>query len=176
MSVSYSFCKHSNKVHPPSSPYITQKIRQIWFRCKGRRPRNKKTGGAAENQRNAWLCIAESRKPGFLDKNSSVHTPSGLPADRSGPPGGLRVLRRIRGRLASRFLSRRGYHVLAEFFLSWLPPGNWQKCFFQFQPWLAKIFDKNQKMRFSGMISKFNFWSPVWHHFSACFISTHTEI
>jgi hypothetical protein len=77
MSVNYIFFKQSNKVHPPSSPYITQKIRQIWFSCKGRRPRDKKTKGAAENQRNAWLCIAESRKPGFLDKNSSVHTPSG---------------------------------------------------------------------------------------------------
>ncbi len=79
MSVSYSFCKQSNKVHPPSSPYITQKIRQIWFSCKGRRPRNKKTKGAAETQRNGWLCITESRKPGFLGKNSSVHTPSGAP-------------------------------------------------------------------------------------------------
>jgi hypothetical protein len=29
MSVSYSFCRQSIKVHPPSSPYITQKIRQI---------------------------------------------------------------------------------------------------------------------------------------------------
>ncbi len=76
MAVSYSFCKQSNKVHLPSSPYITQKIHQIWFSCKGRKQRNKKTTGAAENQRNAGLCIAESRKPGFLDKNSSVHTPS----------------------------------------------------------------------------------------------------
>ena len=47
------------------------------FSCKGRRPRDKKPKGAAENQRNAWLCIAGIRKPGFLDKNSSVHTPSG---------------------------------------------------------------------------------------------------
>ncbi len=33
--------------------YMTQKIRQIWYSCTGRRPRNKKTKGAAENQRNA---------------------------------------------------------------------------------------------------------------------------
>ena len=57
---------------------MTQKIRQISFICKGRRPRNKKTKGVAENQRNVWLCIAESRKPGFLDKNSFVHTSSRL--------------------------------------------------------------------------------------------------
>ncbi len=68
MSVRYSFCKHTSEVHPPSSPYMTQKIRQIRFSCKGRRPRNKKTKGVAENQRNVWLWIAESRKPGFLDK------------------------------------------------------------------------------------------------------------
>jgi hypothetical protein len=32
MSVRYSFCKQTIKVRPPSSPYITQKIRQILFR------------------------------------------------------------------------------------------------------------------------------------------------
>jgi len=32
----------------------------------------------ADNQRNAWLCIAESKKPGFLDNKSSVHAPSAL--------------------------------------------------------------------------------------------------
>ncbi len=63
---------------PPSSPYITHKIRQICFVYKGRKPRNKKTKGAAENQRNAPLCKAESRKPGFLDNKSSVHAPSGI--------------------------------------------------------------------------------------------------
>ncbi len=73
MSVRYSFCKQTNKNHPPSSPYMTQKIRQIWFSCKGRRPWYKETKGVAENQRNAWLCIAEIRKPGFRDKNSYVH-------------------------------------------------------------------------------------------------------
>ncbi len=57
----YSFCKQTSKVHPPSSPYITLKIRQMWFSCKGRKPRNKKTKVVAENQRNAWLCIAESQ-------------------------------------------------------------------------------------------------------------------
>jgi hypothetical protein len=51
-----------------------KKILQI--SCKGRKPRNWKTKGAAENQRNARLCITESRKPGFLDYKSSVHTPS----------------------------------------------------------------------------------------------------
>jgi hypothetical protein len=30
--------------------------------------------GAAENQQNARLCIAEIRKQGFLDDKSSVHT------------------------------------------------------------------------------------------------------
>jgi hypothetical protein len=29
MSVRYSFCKQTNKVHPPSTLYITQKIRQV---------------------------------------------------------------------------------------------------------------------------------------------------
>jgi hypothetical protein len=63
---------------PSSSPYITHKIRQICFIYKGRIPRNNQTNGVAENQRNARLCIAESRKPGFLDNKSSVHAPSGL--------------------------------------------------------------------------------------------------
>ena len=35
VTVRYSFCKQTIKVHPPSSPYITQKIRQILFSCKG---------------------------------------------------------------------------------------------------------------------------------------------
>ncbi len=78
MSVRYSFCKQTNEVHLPSSPNMTKKIRQISFSCKGRRPRNKKTKGVAENQPNVWLCKAESRKPGFLDKNSYVHTPLDL--------------------------------------------------------------------------------------------------
>jgi hypothetical protein len=73
----YSFCKERKKVPPPSSPYIAHKICQIWLICKGRKPRSKKTKEEAENQRNAWLCRAESIKPAFLDKNSSVHTPSG---------------------------------------------------------------------------------------------------
>ncbi len=77
MSVIYSFCKQTNKVRSPSSPNITQKIPQISFSCKGRKPRSKKTKGATENQQNAWLCIAESRKSGFLDEKSSMHTPSG---------------------------------------------------------------------------------------------------
>jgi hypothetical protein len=42
----------------------------------GKKPRNKKTKGATENQRNARLCIAGSRKPGFLNNKSSEHTPS----------------------------------------------------------------------------------------------------
>jgi hypothetical protein len=33
---------------------------------------NKKAKGAAENQRNARLCIAESRKPDVLDNKPSV--------------------------------------------------------------------------------------------------------
>ncbi len=44
---------------------------------------------------------------------------------------------------------------------------------FQLHPWPAEIFGKNRKMCFFGMISKFNFWSPVWQIFtifSACFI------
>jgi hypothetical protein len=59
--------------------HVTQKIHQ--FSCKGRKPRNKKTKGTAEDQRNAQLCITESRKPGFLDYKSSVHAPSGHQAD-----------------------------------------------------------------------------------------------
>jgi hypothetical protein len=42
----------------------------------------KKTKGEAENQRNARLCIAESRNPGFLNNKTSVHTPSVLCAQR----------------------------------------------------------------------------------------------
>jgi hypothetical protein len=55
---------------------VTHKIRQICFIYKGRKPRNKKTKGAADNQQNALLCKAESREPGFLDNKSSVHAPS----------------------------------------------------------------------------------------------------
>ncbi len=47
------------------------------------------------------------------------------------------------------------------------------KNFFQLHAWPAEIFGKNRKMRFFGMISKFNFRSPVWQIFtifSACFI------
>ena len=77
----YSFCKQTSKVPspPPSSPYITHKIRQICFIYKGRKPKNKKTKGAADKQRNARLCKAETRKPGFLDNKSSVHAPSVRP-------------------------------------------------------------------------------------------------
>ncbi len=57
--------------------FSKQKLRQIWFSCKGRIPRNKKTKEEAENQRNVWLGIAESRKPGFLNKKLPVHTPPG---------------------------------------------------------------------------------------------------
>jgi hypothetical protein len=39
---------------------------------------------------------------------------------------------------------------------------NWQKNF-QLHPWLAKYFGKNRKMRFFGIISNFNFRSPVLH-------------
>ncbi len=44
---------------------------------------------------------------------------------------------------------------------------------FQLHPWPAEIFGKNRKMRFFGLVSKFNFRSPVWQIFtifSACFI------
>jgi hypothetical protein len=43
--------------------------------CQGRKLRKTKTKGEVENQRNARLCIPESRKPGFLNNKSSVHTP-----------------------------------------------------------------------------------------------------
>jgi hypothetical protein len=53
---------------------------------------------------------------------------------------------------------------------------------FQLHPWPAEIFGKNRKMRFFGMISKFNFRSPaqqIFTIFSACFIygvlNTHTK-
>ncbi len=68
---------------PPSFPYVTHKIRQIWFSFEGRKPRNKKTKGAAENQRNPRLCIAESRKPVFFFLNN--YRPCIHPLD-SNPP------------------------------------------------------------------------------------------
>ncbi len=56
------------------------------------------------------------------------------------------------------------------------------KKIFQLHPWPAEIFGKNRKMRFFGLVSKFNFRSPVWQIFtifSACFIyevpNTHTK-
>jgi hypothetical protein len=77
--------------------YITQKIRQIWFSYKGRKlRRNKKTGRVAENQRNVWLCIAESRKPSFLDKKSPVHTPSGVNFKSCGPHLGRQPIPSLR--------------------------------------------------------------------------------
>ncbi len=71
----------SNKQSPPpppplptpSSPYISHKDRKIC--CKGRRPRNKKTKGVAENQRNVRICIVESRKPVFLIINRLCISP-----------------------------------------------------------------------------------------------------
>jgi hypothetical protein len=82
LTVRYSFCKETSNVTPPPSTFfsidtVTHKIRQICFIYKGRKPRNKKTKGATDNQQNARLCKAESRKPGFLDNKSSVHAPSG---------------------------------------------------------------------------------------------------
>jgi hypothetical protein len=44
---------------------------------------------------------------------------------------------------------------------------------FQLHPWPAEIFCKNRKMRFFGLVSNFDFRSPVWQIFtifSACFI------
>ncbi len=44
---------------------------------------------------------------------------------------------------------------------------------FQLYPWPAEIFGKIRKMRFLGLVSKFNFRGPVWqifNIFSACFI------
>ncbi len=59
----------------------------------------------------------------------------------------------------------------------WHPKGPriWKlsKKIFQLHSWPAETFDKNRKMRFFGMISKFNVRSPVWQIFtifSACFI------
>ena len=59
----------------------------------------------------------------------------------------------------------------------WNPKGPriWKlaKKNFKLHPWPAEIFGKNRKMRFFGMISKFNIRSPVWQIFtifSACFI------
>ena len=59
----------------------------------------------------------------------------------------------------------------------WHPKGPriWKlaKKIFQLHPWPAEIFGKNRKMRFFGLVSKFNFRSPVWQIFtifSACFI------
>ncbi len=68
----------------------------------------------------------------------------------------------------------------------WHPKGPriWKlaKNIFQLHPWPAEIFCKNRKMRFFGLVSKFNFRSPVWPIFtifSACFIygilNTHTK-
>jgi hypothetical protein len=59
----------------------------------------------------------------------------------------------------------------------WHPKGPriWKlaKKIFKLHAWPAEIFGKNRKMRFFGMISKFNVRSPVWQIFtifSACFI------
>ena len=59
----------------------------------------------------------------------------------------------------------------------WHPKGPriWKlaKKNFQLHPWPAEIFSKNRKMRFLGLVSKFNFRSPVWQIFtifSGCFI------
>jgi hypothetical protein len=59
----------------------------------------------------------------------------------------------------------------------WHPKGPriWKlaKKNFQLHPWPAEIFGKKRKMRFFGLVSKFNFRSPVWQIFtifSACFI------
>jgi hypothetical protein len=68
----------------------------------------------------------------------------------------------------------------------WHPKGpriwKWAKKNFQLHPWPAEIFGKNRKMRFFGLVSKFDFRSPVWQIltiFSACFIygslNTHTK-
>ncbi len=68
----------------------------------------------------------------------------------------------------------------------WHPKGSriWKlaKKKFQLHPWPAEIFGKNRKMRFLGLVSKFNFRSPVWQIFtifSAGFIygilNTHTK-
>jgi len=59
----------------------------------------------------------------------------------------------------------------------WHPKGPriWKlaKKIFQLHAWPAEIFGKNRKMRFFGLVSKFNFRRPVWQIFtifSACFI------
>ncbi len=59
----------------------------------------------------------------------------------------------------------------------WHPKGPriWKlaKKNFKLHPWPAEIFGKNRKMRFIGLVSKFDFRSPVWQIFtifSACFI------
>ncbi len=59
----------------------------------------------------------------------------------------------------------------------WHPKGPriWKlaKKNFQLHPWSAEIFGKKRKMRFLGLVSKFNLRSPVWQIFtifSACFI------
>ena len=39
----------------------------------------------------------------------------------------------------------------------------------QLHPWPAEIFGKNRKMRFLGLVSKFNFRSPVWQIFTIFF-------
>ncbi len=68
----------------------------------------------------------------------------------------------------------------------WHPKGPriWKlaKKNFQLHPWPAEIFGKNRKLRFFGLVSKFNFGSPVWQIFtifSAWFIygipNTHTK-
>ncbi len=69
----------------------------------------------------------------------------------------------------------------------WHPKGPriWKlaKKIFQLHPWPVEIFGKNRKMRFFGIVSKFNFRGPVWQIFtifSACFIygilNTRTKI
>ncbi len=68
----------------------------------------------------------------------------------------------------------------------WHPKGPriWKlaKKNFKLHPWPAEIFGKNRKMRFFGLVPKFDFRSPVWQIFtifSACFIygspNTHTK-
>ncbi len=37
---------------------------------------------------------------------------------------------------------------------------------FQLHPWPAEIFGKNRKLRFFGLVSKFNFRSPIWQIFT----------
>jgi hypothetical protein len=63
MSVRYSFCKQTIKAHPPSSPYITQKIRQILFSCKGENQgtRKPKEQQKTNEMRDSALLKAESQ-------------------------------------------------------------------------------------------------------------------